>query len=139
MAENSNLLQALQSLIQTENSQINTAVDGIIESYSAGIASVKPIPQKRFNDGSQIAYPVIPNVPVMWPRFAGDTAGVKGPVRPETSACWCSASRPLTAAMMNGVFPLTMPTALWAGSGRLPDVVRKTTKCSFTSTTLTWR
>ncbi|VFS54582.1 Uncharacterised protein [Leminorella grimontii] len=42
MAENSNLLQALQSLIQTENSQINTAVDGIIESYSAGIASVKP-------------------------------------------------------------------------------------------------
>ncbi|MBK5143384.1 baseplate assembly protein [Budviciaceae bacterium BWR-B9] len=82
MAENNNLLQALQSIVQAENSQINTAVNGIIESYSAGIACVKPIPQKRFNDGSKIDYPVIPNVPVMWPRFAGDVAGVKGPVRP---------------------------------------------------------
>ncbi|WP_347253234.1 Gp138 family membrane-puncturing spike protein [Leminorella grimontii] len=82
MAENNNLMQAFQSLIQSETSQINTAVDGVIESYSAGIASVKPIPQQKFIDGTALDYPVIPNVPVMWPRFAGDKAGVKGPVRP---------------------------------------------------------
>ncbi|SUB81748.1 Mu-like prophage protein gp45 [Pragia fontium] len=81
MAENNNLMQALQTLIQSETSQINTAVDGIIESYDAGIASVKPIPKQRFVDGTSLDYPVIPNVPVMWPRFAGDVAGVKGPVR----------------------------------------------------------
>ncbi len=82
MAESTNLLQSLQSLIQSETNQINTAIDAIIESYDAGIASVKPIPKMKFIDGSALDYPVIPKVPVVWPRFAGDVAGVKGPVRP---------------------------------------------------------
>lgn len=81
MAESNNLVQALQTLIQSETSQMNTAVDAIIEQYDAGIASVKPIPQQRFIDGTTLDYPVIPNIPVVWPRFAGDTAGVKGPVK----------------------------------------------------------
>lgn len=82
MAESTNLLQSLQSLIQSETGQINTAIDARIESYEAGIASVKPIPKQHFIDGTTLDYPVIPHVPVMWPRFAGDRAGVKGPVQP---------------------------------------------------------
>lgn len=81
MAESNNLMQALQTLIESETSQINTAVDAVIEQYDSGIASVKPIPKQRFVDGTSLDFPVIPNVPVVWPRFAGDSAGVKGPVR----------------------------------------------------------
>lgn len=82
MAESNNLMQALQTLIDSETSQINTAVDAVIEHYSAGIASVKPIPKQHFVDGTSLSYPVIANIPVVWPRFAGDLAGVKGPVKP---------------------------------------------------------
>lgn len=81
MAESNNLLQALQTLIESETSQINTAVDAVIEHYQDGIASVKPIPKQQFVDGTALEYPVIPNIPVVWPRFAGGIAGVKGPVR----------------------------------------------------------
>jgi hypothetical protein len=81
MAESNNLMQALQTLIESETSQMNTAVDAVIERYDAGIASVRPLPKQKFIDGTTLDYPVIPNVPVVWPRFAGDSAGVKGPVK----------------------------------------------------------
>lgn len=76
-----NQLDALMEAIKSQLIEMNTALPGVIESYNNGIASVRPIAKKRFRDGDILDFPVIPNVRVCWPSFAGGTAGVKGPVQ----------------------------------------------------------
>ena len=81
MAENSNSIEdAILGLVQGQLSDVNTALPGVIVSYENGCARVVPTGKKRFADGDELDFPVIPNVPVCWPSFAGGTAGLKGPI-----------------------------------------------------------
>jgi len=81
MAENAPI-DALLSLVKAQLLDVNTAIPGTIVSYADGVASVLPTGKKRFADGDALDYPIIPNVRVCWPSFAGGLAGVKGPVLP---------------------------------------------------------
>jgi len=69
-------------LIRAQLLDVNTAIPGVIVSYEGGLARVAPTGKKRFADGDVLDYPIIPNVRVCWPSFAGGTAGIKGPVKP---------------------------------------------------------
>jgi len=81
MAETSNnLVEALQGMIRSQLLDVNTCMPGVVVSYANGLARVQPVGKKRFADGDALDYPVIPNVRICWPSFAGGTAGVKGPV-----------------------------------------------------------
>lgn len=83
MAETSNNpVEAMLGLVKSQLLDVNTALPGIIVSYDNGLARVVPTGKKRFADGDVLDYPIIPNVRVCWPSFAGGTAGVKGPVKP---------------------------------------------------------
>lgn len=83
MAETSNNpVEALMGLIRAQLLDVNTAIPGVIVSYEGGLARVAPTGKKRFADGDALDYPIIPNVRVCWPSFAGGAAGVKGPVKP---------------------------------------------------------
>ncbi len=52
--------------------KVNTALPGRIESYDAstGKASVQPLLQEKYADGDVLTLPVIPNVPLVFPRTA---------------------------------------------------------------------
>jgi hypothetical protein len=83
MAEASNNpVEALMGLIKSQLLDVNTSIPGVIVSYSGGLAGVLPTGKKRFADGDSFDYPIIPNVRVCWPSFAGGAAGIKGPVSP---------------------------------------------------------
>ena len=69
-------------LIRAQLLDVNTCLPGVIVSYEGGVARVAPTGKKRFADGDVLDYPIIPNVRVCWPSFAGGAAGVKGPVKP---------------------------------------------------------
>lgn len=71
----------LRGFIKSELIDVNTSIEGSIVSYSAGMATVRPTGKKRYADGDALDYPVITDVPVRWPTFAGGNAGVKGPVQ----------------------------------------------------------
>lgn len=75
-------VEALQQLIRAQLLDVNTAIPATIVTYEDGIATVQPIPKKRFADGDVLDYPIIPNVRVCWPSFNGGKAGCKGPVKP---------------------------------------------------------
>lgn len=80
--ENADFLSSIRALIQSEMVDVNTSLPGVVVSYANGLASVRPLASKRFQDGDVLAFPVIHNVPIRWPVFAGGLAGVKGPVVP---------------------------------------------------------
>lgn len=83
MSETSNSpIDALLGMIKSQLLDVNTALPGVIVTYSNGIATVLPTVKKRFTDGDTLNYPIIPNVRVCWPSFAGGAAGIKGPVNP---------------------------------------------------------
>lgn len=83
MSETSNNpVEALMGLVKSHLLDVNTALPGVIVSYSNGIAKVAPSVKKRFADGDILNYPIIPNVRVCWPSFVGGLAGIKGPVKP---------------------------------------------------------
>lgn len=74
-------LGAIRALIKSEMIDLNTSIAAEIVSYNAGLASVRPLASKRFQDGDVLPFPIIHAVPVRWPVFNGGTAGFKGPVR----------------------------------------------------------
>jgi hypothetical protein len=83
MAEASNNpVEALLGLVKAQLLDVNTAIPGIIVSYQNGLGKVMPTGKKRFADGDTFDYPIIPNVRICWPSFAGGSAGVKGPISP---------------------------------------------------------
>lgn len=81
MAEQSDPVDALNELIRARLLEVNTALPATIVAYSSGRASVLPTAAKRFADGDALEFPIIRNVRVCWPSFAGGSAGVKGPIR----------------------------------------------------------
>lgn len=80
MAEQNDFIGAIKGMIDSRLYELNTSLPGVVVSYSGGRASVKPTPKRRFSDGDVIEFPVLQNVRVCWPSFAGGAAGVKGPV-----------------------------------------------------------
>lgn len=77
-----NPVEALLGLVKSQLMDVNTAIPGVIVSYSEGLAQVLPTGKKRYADGDSLAYPIIPSVRVCWPSFSGGFAGIKGPVKP---------------------------------------------------------
>lgn len=82
MAEQIDFVDALRKLIDSKTGEINTSLPGVVVSYANGRASVQPTPKRRFADGDVLPFPILQNVRVCWPSFAGGLAGVKGPVLP---------------------------------------------------------
>ena len=82
MAESIDLIDATRKMIASHISEVNTCLPGVIVSYANGRAGVLPSASKRFSDGDVLPFPIVQNVRVCWPSFAGGAAGVKGPVRP---------------------------------------------------------
>ena len=82
MADSSNdPIEALNNLVKAQLLDVNTALPGVVVSYANGLARVLPTAKKRFADGDIVDFPIIPNVRVCWPSFAGGAAGIKGPVK----------------------------------------------------------
>ena len=81
MADQLDIVDALRKMVDSRLYEVNTSLPGTIVSYSNGRASVQPTPKKRFPDGDVLSFPILQNVRVCWPSFAGGTAGVKGPIR----------------------------------------------------------
>lgn len=82
MAEPIEFVDALRKMIDSKTGEINTSLPGTIVSYSNGRAAVQPTPKKRYADGDVLNFPILQNVRVCWPSFAGGLAGVKGPILP---------------------------------------------------------
>lgn len=82
MSEQLDFVDALRKMIDSKTGEINTSLPGVIVSYRNGRASVQPTPKKRYADGDVLPFPILQNVRVCWPSFAGGLAGVKGPVLP---------------------------------------------------------
>jgi hypothetical protein len=82
MAEPIDFVDALRKMIDSKTGEINTSLPGTIVSYSNGRATVQPTPKKRYADGDVLSFPILQNVRVCWPSFAGGLAGVKGPILP---------------------------------------------------------
>lgn len=81
MAEQTDLISGIRSLIQSEMMDVNTCIRGVVVSYANGLATVRPNANKLFADGDSLPYPDITNVPMRWPSFNGGACGIKGPVR----------------------------------------------------------
>ena len=82
MAEEYNdFLSGIRGVIQSEMASINTAVEGVVQSYEGGLATVLPSASKRFADGDVLPFPPIFRVPIRWPSFNGGMCGIKGPIR----------------------------------------------------------
>lgn len=60
----------LETAIQTIVGQIHTCFPGVIETYdeSKAMASVNPLISRKYLDGTIVNFPLIPNVPIVWPR-----------------------------------------------------------------------
>lgn len=81
MAESSNNhVDALLNLIKSQLLDVNTCIPAKIVAYENGRASVQPSVKKQFADGESLEFPIIQNVRVCWPSFAGGAAGIKGPI-----------------------------------------------------------
>lgn len=82
MAEQTDdFVASLKNVIQNEMAGINTSVDGEIISYENGLAKIKPLANKMFDDGDSLPFPDLVNVPIRWPSFNGGKCGIKGPIR----------------------------------------------------------
>ncbi len=64
------LADVLESTVTAIIGQIHTSFPASIESYdeSKSMVSVQPLVSRKYNDGSVVDFPVIPNVPVVWMR-----------------------------------------------------------------------
>lgn len=80
MAEPIDFIDALRKMMDSRLYEVNTSLPATIVSYSNGRATVQPTPKRRFADGDVLDFPILQNVRVCWPAFAGGAAGVKGPV-----------------------------------------------------------
>lgn len=80
---NNNQMQvAIEQSMTNQINKINTAIAGTILSYSAGRATVQPQGTKQYEDGRTLPYPVIYNVPIIFPTGDGGNAGITFPIKP---------------------------------------------------------
>lgn len=64
------LAEVVKTIIDKQLSDIHTCLPAQVEKYdySTHMADVKPLLKKTFKDGEILSMPVIPNVPVQYPR-----------------------------------------------------------------------
>lgn len=111
-------VDALIGLVRSQLLDVNTSIPGTVVSYSNGRANVKPQPKKRFADGDVLDYPVIPDVRVCWPSFAGGTAGVKGPVKAGDNCLLVFSQCAVDGTDDRRMFDLTDAYAVMVDNGR---------------------
>lgn len=80
MTETNTLATTISNTITSMLEQIHTCLPGSIESYDykTAKATVKPLIQKSFIDGSTLVLPILKDVPVIFPRSS--TSGVTFPL-----------------------------------------------------------
>lgn len=83
MAQSENAVkEVVRDMIRSGTRNIHTAIPGKVISYDAGTnrASVQPFGNFKVEDGSRFPYPVIYNVPVIFPTGMSGAAGVTFPI-----------------------------------------------------------
>lgn len=65
-----NPVEILRRAIQTHLQEIHTAMPASIVSHAKGKATVQPLLNRRWADGDVTPLPIIPSVPIQWPRTA---------------------------------------------------------------------
>ena len=111
-------VDALIGLVRSQLLDVNTSIPGTVVSYANGRANVKPQPKKRFADGDVLEYPVIPDVRVCWPSFAGGTAGFKGPVKAGDNCLLVFSQCAVDGTDDRRMFDLTDAYAVMVDNGR---------------------
>jgi hypothetical protein len=93
MSKNDNLSAVLDMAIRNRLAEVHTAAPGIIISYDFKTqkASVRPSINRKYKDGRVERYPVINNVPVIFPRSGG--ASMTFPVNPNDTVLLVFAAR----------------------------------------------
>lgn len=83
MSEESDIIQALQVMMETQVSEVNTTLPGTIVSYDAASrrAVVQITQPKMLADGTPLEAPKVASVPVVWPTGAGGQAGLTIPLK----------------------------------------------------------
>ena len=74
---------SIADMIGNEIDKVNTSIPGIIQSYDADSnrAVVVPTGKRTFPDGRKLEYPVIYDVPVVFPTALGGSCGVTFPIK----------------------------------------------------------
>lgn len=77
------LIQALQTAMETQISEVNTTQPGKLVSFDAqrNRAVVKPTQPKMLADGTALPAPEVVEVPIVWPMGMGGTAGLTWPLK----------------------------------------------------------
>jgi hypothetical protein len=67
---NPSLYNAIEQVMTSILGTIHTALPGVIDKYdyAKSRAEVKPMLSRKYGDGTVVEMPIIPNVPVVWPR-----------------------------------------------------------------------
>jgi hypothetical protein len=86
MAQSNNEVKAvIKGWMDKRVSDIHTALPGKIISYdtSTNLAQVQPVGKFKTEDGRELDYPIIHNVPVCFPTSMGGQAGITLPIQPD--------------------------------------------------------
>ena len=77
------LIDQIENLVQEAIEEVHTAMPGLIESvdYENGTADVRPVLKKHLRSGEVIEYPLITEVPIVFPQGAGQDSFIVFPVR----------------------------------------------------------
>ena len=74
---------SIANMIGNEIDNVNTSIPGIIQSYDADSnrAVVVPTGKRMFPDGRRLDYPVIYDVPIVFPTAIGGSCGITFPIK----------------------------------------------------------
>lgn len=75
------VMQEIEETSRAVTDQIHTALPGKIISYELGFASVKPYGKFLTSDGKELDYPVLTDVPVLFPFSGVANVGIFFPVK----------------------------------------------------------
>ncbi len=70
-SETPTLAKILELAIEKRLLDLHVSIPAAIESYDGVKANVRPLLKRELRDGTDFEFPVITNVPVIWPRTAG--------------------------------------------------------------------
>ena len=73
--------EAIQGVAKRETDQLRTCIPGVIKAYTNGRATVLPSGQMQYENGRVLDYPLIYDVPVIFPVGLSGKAGVTFPIQ----------------------------------------------------------